>query len=135
MNTRCPPKRVPSAARFFTLQTYRVAASELQRRRTTQLWAAYRQARRRPARLQGSLICFRYTGVRTKRDMKTARNAQMMEHWDYRSPDLPRIRWDDGLENLLGGLENQDWGFACREFGHKEVHCPLLSQEGDKLCT
>ncbi|MGH0153604.1 UNVERIFIED_CONTAM: hypothetical protein FKN15_025179 [Acipenser sinensis] len=125
MNTRCPPKRVPSAARFFTLrrltvqppQSYSVggqrssgqltgkpagarpdyrgrwcavsrghpdrpnspsprktlgqlsaapwelpstvgcaAASELQRRRTTQLWAAYRQARRRPARLQGSLV-------------------------------------------------------------------------------
>ncbi|MGH0161327.1 UNVERIFIED_CONTAM: hypothetical protein FKN15_047547 [Acipenser sinensis] len=37
MNTRCPPKRVPSAARFFTLCTHRAAASELQRRRTTQL--------------------------------------------------------------------------------------------------
>ncbi|MGH0176364.1 UNVERIFIED_CONTAM: hypothetical protein FKN15_072186 [Acipenser sinensis] len=41
---------------LYTLQTRRAAASELQRRRTTQLWAAYRQARRRPARLQGSLV-------------------------------------------------------------------------------
>ncbi|MGH0128094.1 UNVERIFIED_CONTAM: hypothetical protein FKN15_060260 [Acipenser sinensis] len=57
MNTRCPPRRVLSAARFFTLcrltvqppQSYSV-------RRTMQLWAAYRQARRRPARLQASLV-------------------------------------------------------------------------------
>ncbi|MGH0181762.1 UNVERIFIED_CONTAM: hypothetical protein FKN15_007800 [Acipenser sinensis] len=40
---------------LYTLQTQCTAATELQRRRTTQLWAAYRQARRRPARLQGSL--------------------------------------------------------------------------------
>ncbi|MGH0172724.1 UNVERIFIED_CONTAM: hypothetical protein FKN15_007111 [Acipenser sinensis] len=32
------------------------ANPELQRRRTTQLWAAYRQARRRLASLQGSLV-------------------------------------------------------------------------------
>ncbi|MGH0158975.1 UNVERIFIED_CONTAM: hypothetical protein FKN15_061596 [Acipenser sinensis] len=51
MNTRCPPKRVPSATRVFTLCRLTV-----QRRRTTQLWAAYREARRRPARLQGSLV-------------------------------------------------------------------------------
>ncbi|MGH0180028.1 UNVERIFIED_CONTAM: hypothetical protein FKN15_019600 [Acipenser sinensis] len=42
-------------AGFFN-KTHRAATSELQRLRTTQLWAAYRQARRRLARLQGSLV-------------------------------------------------------------------------------
>ncbi|MGH0121156.1 UNVERIFIED_CONTAM: hypothetical protein FKN15_046401 [Acipenser sinensis] len=38
MNTRCPPKRVPSSRPlFFTLQTHHAATQELQRRRTTQL--------------------------------------------------------------------------------------------------
>ncbi|MGH0121597.1 UNVERIFIED_CONTAM: hypothetical protein FKN15_006574 [Acipenser sinensis] len=41
---------------LFTLQTHHAATLELQRRRTMQLWAAYRQARRRPAGLQGSLV-------------------------------------------------------------------------------
>ncbi|MGH0125364.1 UNVERIFIED_CONTAM: hypothetical protein FKN15_028745, partial [Acipenser sinensis] len=57
MNTRCPPKRVPSAARFFTLcrltvqqpQSYSVGGQRSS-------GAAYRQARRRLARLQGSLV-------------------------------------------------------------------------------
>ncbi|MGH0135460.1 UNVERIFIED_CONTAM: hypothetical protein FKN15_036052 [Acipenser sinensis] len=57
MNTRCPPKRVLSAARFFTLcrltvqlpQSYSVGGQRSSR-------AAYRQVRRRPARLQGSLV-------------------------------------------------------------------------------
>ncbi|MGH0137039.1 UNVERIFIED_CONTAM: hypothetical protein FKN15_064443 [Acipenser sinensis] len=57
MNTRCPPKRVPSAGRFFTHcrltvqppQSYSVGG---QRRS----WAAYRQACRCQARLQGSLV-------------------------------------------------------------------------------
>ncbi|MGH0189318.1 UNVERIFIED_CONTAM: hypothetical protein FKN15_034740 [Acipenser sinensis] len=36
MNTRCPPKRVPSSRPlFFTLQTHHAATQELQRRRTT----------------------------------------------------------------------------------------------------
>ncbi|XP_041083530.1 uncharacterized protein LOC121299684 [Polyodon spathula] len=39
----------------MALQAYRAATSELQRRRTTQLQATYRQARRCPATLQGSL--------------------------------------------------------------------------------
>ncbi|MGH0185025.1 UNVERIFIED_CONTAM: hypothetical protein FKN15_029223 [Acipenser sinensis] len=35
MNTRCPPKRVPSSRPlFFTLQTHHVATQELQHRRT-----------------------------------------------------------------------------------------------------
>ncbi|MGH0173046.1 UNVERIFIED_CONTAM: hypothetical protein FKN15_064916 [Acipenser sinensis] len=55
-STRCPPTRVPSADHFFfTLQTHHAATQELQRRRTIQLWAVYRKARRRLARLQGSL--------------------------------------------------------------------------------
>ncbi|MGH0121478.1 UNVERIFIED_CONTAM: hypothetical protein FKN15_023776 [Acipenser sinensis] len=37
-------------------QTRSAAASELQRRRTTELWAAYRQSRRHPARPQGALV-------------------------------------------------------------------------------
>ncbi|MGH0115273.1 UNVERIFIED_CONTAM: hypothetical protein FKN15_006701 [Acipenser sinensis] len=37
-------------------QAHYAATSELQRRRTTQLWAVYGQARRRPARPQGSLV-------------------------------------------------------------------------------
>ncbi|MGH0147529.1 UNVERIFIED_CONTAM: hypothetical protein FKN15_043843 [Acipenser sinensis] len=41
---------------FHDYQTHHAAASELQRWRTTQLWAAYRQARRHPARLQGLLV-------------------------------------------------------------------------------
>ncbi|MGH0167840.1 UNVERIFIED_CONTAM: hypothetical protein FKN15_004278 [Acipenser sinensis] len=57
MNTHCPPKRVPSADRFFshcglTMQppkSYSVGGQRSSR-------AAYRQARRRPARLQGSLV-------------------------------------------------------------------------------
>ncbi|MGH0183109.1 UNVERIFIED_CONTAM: hypothetical protein FKN15_010886 [Acipenser sinensis] len=57
MNTRCPPKRVPSAERFFshcvlTMQppkSYSVGGQRSSR-------AAYRQARRRPARLQGLLV-------------------------------------------------------------------------------
>ncbi|MGH0176446.1 UNVERIFIED_CONTAM: hypothetical protein FKN15_000675 [Acipenser sinensis] len=57
MNTRCPLKRVPSAARFFTHceltvqppQSYSVGGQRSSR-------AAYRQARRCPARLQGSLV-------------------------------------------------------------------------------
>ncbi|MGH0140782.1 UNVERIFIED_CONTAM: hypothetical protein FKN15_035284 [Acipenser sinensis] len=57
MNTRCPLKRVPSSRLlFFTLQTHHAATQELQRRRTTQLSGSYRQARRRQARLQGSLV-------------------------------------------------------------------------------
>ncbi|MGH0116043.1 UNVERIFIED_CONTAM: hypothetical protein FKN15_060507 [Acipenser sinensis] len=57
MSTRCPPKRVSSAEHFFyTLQAHHAATSELQRRRTTQLWAAYRQACRCPSRLQGLLV-------------------------------------------------------------------------------
>ncbi|MGH0154718.1 UNVERIFIED_CONTAM: hypothetical protein FKN15_027950 [Acipenser sinensis] len=43
MNTRCPPKRVPSSRPlFFTLQTHHAATQELQRRRTTQLSGSYR---------------------------------------------------------------------------------------------
>ncbi|MGH0160856.1 UNVERIFIED_CONTAM: hypothetical protein FKN15_003831 [Acipenser sinensis] len=41
---------------LFTLQACHAANPELQRRRTTQLWAAYRQARRRPASLQASQV-------------------------------------------------------------------------------
>ncbi|MGH0124893.1 UNVERIFIED_CONTAM: hypothetical protein FKN15_065463 [Acipenser sinensis] len=38
MNTRCPPKRVPSSRPlFFTLQTHHAATQELQCRRTTHL--------------------------------------------------------------------------------------------------
>ncbi|MGH0183778.1 UNVERIFIED_CONTAM: hypothetical protein FKN15_012824 [Acipenser sinensis] len=47
---------VKPTAFFFTLQTHHAATQELQRRRTTQLSGSYRQARRRPARLQGSLV-------------------------------------------------------------------------------
>ncbi|MGH0173936.1 UNVERIFIED_CONTAM: hypothetical protein FKN15_066592 [Acipenser sinensis] len=57
MNTRCPPKRVPSSRPFFshcrlTMQpskSYSVGGQRSSR-------AAYRQARRRPARLQESLV-------------------------------------------------------------------------------
>ncbi|MBN3286580.1 FAK1 kinase, partial [Polyodon spathula] len=57
MNTRCPPKRVPSAARFFThcgftMQPPRSYSLGGQR----SSWAANRQAHRHPARLQGSLV-------------------------------------------------------------------------------
>ncbi|MGH0138358.1 UNVERIFIED_CONTAM: hypothetical protein FKN15_038499 [Acipenser sinensis] len=56
-NTCCPPKRVPSADHFFsycglTMQppkSYSVGGQ-----RSSQ--AAYRQVRRLPARLQGSLV-------------------------------------------------------------------------------
>ncbi|MGH0139886.1 UNVERIFIED_CONTAM: hypothetical protein FKN15_076423 [Acipenser sinensis] len=41
---------------FFTLQTHHAATSELQRLRTTQLWAVYRQARRCPASIQALLV-------------------------------------------------------------------------------
>ncbi|MGH0134938.1 UNVERIFIED_CONTAM: hypothetical protein FKN15_025307 [Acipenser sinensis] len=40
---------------LYTLQTHHAASAELQHWRTMQIWAAYRQARRRPARLQGLL--------------------------------------------------------------------------------
>ncbi|MGH0177550.1 UNVERIFIED_CONTAM: hypothetical protein FKN15_009440 [Acipenser sinensis] len=43
-------------------KTYHAATQELQRRRTMQLSGSYRQARRRPARLQGSLVRDALTG-------------------------------------------------------------------------
>ncbi|MGH0154179.1 UNVERIFIED_CONTAM: hypothetical protein FKN15_030031 [Acipenser sinensis] len=57
MNTHCPPKRVPSADRFFshcglTMQPPKSHTVGGQRSSRT----AYRQARRLPARLQGSLV-------------------------------------------------------------------------------
>ncbi|MGH0120647.1 UNVERIFIED_CONTAM: hypothetical protein FKN15_068222 [Acipenser sinensis] len=33
------------------------------------------------------------------------------------------------LEDLLGGLEDQGWCFACGEFGHKVVCCPFQEEE------
>ncbi|XP_058882413.1 polycomb group RING finger protein 5-B isoform X5 [Acipenser ruthenus] len=41
---------------FYTLQTHHAATQSYRVRRTTQSWVSYRQARRRPARLQGSLV-------------------------------------------------------------------------------
>ncbi|MGH0143573.1 UNVERIFIED_CONTAM: hypothetical protein FKN15_000347 [Acipenser sinensis] len=57
MNTYCPPKRVPSTDHFFThcgltMQPPQIYSVGGQR----SSWAAYRQARRCPARLQGTLV-------------------------------------------------------------------------------
>ncbi|MGH0177068.1 UNVERIFIED_CONTAM: hypothetical protein FKN15_074012 [Acipenser sinensis] len=54
MNTRCPPKRVPSSRPlFFTLQTHHAATQELQRRRTTQLSGSLQASLQVPGQTTG----------------------------------------------------------------------------------
>ncbi|MGH0177833.1 UNVERIFIED_CONTAM: hypothetical protein FKN15_075879 [Acipenser sinensis] len=56
MNTRCLPKRVPSADRFFTLCRLTMQPPQSYSAEDNAALGSYRQARRRPARLQGSLV-------------------------------------------------------------------------------
>ncbi|MGH0178817.1 UNVERIFIED_CONTAM: hypothetical protein FKN15_000247 [Acipenser sinensis] len=59
-HTLSPEACAISRLLLFTLQAHHAASPELQRRTTMQLWEAYRQARKRLASLQGSLVraCF-----------------------------------------------------------------------------
>ncbi|MGH0148507.1 UNVERIFIED_CONTAM: hypothetical protein FKN15_012659 [Acipenser sinensis] len=55
-----------------------------------------------------------------------------LDQWLWYNPEPSRNRWDGGLEDLLGGLEEQGWCLACGEFGHQVACCPF-QEEGDRL--
>ncbi|MGH0145179.1 UNVERIFIED_CONTAM: hypothetical protein FKN15_056818 [Acipenser sinensis] len=55
-----------------------------------------------------------------------------MDQWLWYDPELSRNRWDGGLEDLLGGLEEEGWCLACGEIGHQVTCCPF-QEEGDLL--
>ncbi|MBN3273532.1 TTC27 protein, partial [Polyodon spathula] len=56
LNASTEDDKAESCPLLFILQAIHAVTTELQCRRTTQLWAAYRQARRHPASLQGLLV-------------------------------------------------------------------------------
>ncbi|MGH0162610.1 UNVERIFIED_CONTAM: hypothetical protein FKN15_061041 [Acipenser sinensis] len=55
-----------------------------------------------------------------------------MDQWLWYNPEPSRNRWDSGLEDLLGGLEEEGWCLACREIGQL-VACSPFQEEGDLL--
>ncbi|MGH0140377.1 UNVERIFIED_CONTAM: hypothetical protein FKN15_038727 [Acipenser sinensis] len=52
-----------------------------------------------------------------------------MDNWVRWNPNASQTRWDGGLEDLLGGLEDQGWCLACRDFRHKVVCYPFQVEE------
>ncbi|MGH0115830.1 UNVERIFIED_CONTAM: hypothetical protein FKN15_054186 [Acipenser sinensis] len=55
-----------------------------------------------------------------------------MDQWLWYDPEPSWNRWDGGLEDLLGGLEEEGWCLACGESGHQVACCPF-QEEGDLL--
>ncbi|MGH0154163.1 UNVERIFIED_CONTAM: hypothetical protein FKN15_060162 [Acipenser sinensis] len=55
-----------------------------------------------------------------------------MDQWLWYDPEPSRNRWDGGLEDLLGGLEEEGWCLACGKIGHQVACCPF-QEEGDLL--
>ncbi|MGH0139326.1 UNVERIFIED_CONTAM: hypothetical protein FKN15_072652 [Acipenser sinensis] len=93
MNTRCPPKRVPSADHFFshcglTMQppkSYSVGGQHSSR-------AAYRQARRRLARLQGSLV----RGLEGSRSSRKGAELRYTKSSSRKGIDVAATDWRSG---------------------------------------
>ncbi|MGH0124606.1 UNVERIFIED_CONTAM: hypothetical protein FKN15_019447 [Acipenser sinensis] len=52
-----------------------------------------------------------------------------MDQWLWYNPEPSRNRWDGGLEDFFGGLEEEGWCLACGEFGHLVACCPFQEEE------
>ncbi|MGH0117126.1 UNVERIFIED_CONTAM: hypothetical protein FKN15_030971 [Acipenser sinensis] len=52
-----------------------------------------------------------------------------MDQWLWYNPEPSRNRWDRGLEDFFGGLEEEGWCLACGEFGHLVACCPFQEEE------
>ncbi|MBN3276466.1 SPNS2 protein, partial [Polyodon spathula] len=87
---------------LFTLQTRCAATSELQRRRTTQLWAAYRQARRGPVEPADIVTVF-CEGL--KRAIAVGRSVQTKP--TARVPDYTAEVEDSELWGLSGSCDRR----------------------------
>ncbi|MGH0121716.1 UNVERIFIED_CONTAM: hypothetical protein FKN15_000188 [Acipenser sinensis] len=99
-NTRCPLKSVPSADRCFSLCRPAMQPAQLQRRRTTQLWAVYRQARRHPASLQGSLVPAISNPKNPKEPLKTF--SFDYSYWSHTTVEDPSFASQSKVFNDIG---------------------------------
>ncbi|MBN3277511.1 TBCD8 protein, partial [Polyodon spathula] len=114
-NTHCPPKRVPSAARFFThcgftMQPPRSYSVGGQR----SSWATNRQAHRHPARLQGSLV-------------RGATVEEINQHWDWLAQNLLHtLPVFDNKEDITSFVSGKIKGLIAEESRSK-----LAEQEED----
>ncbi|MGH0146498.1 UNVERIFIED_CONTAM: hypothetical protein FKN15_020175 [Acipenser sinensis] len=52
-----------------------------------------------------------------------------MDQWLWYNFEPSRNRWDGGLEDFLGGLEEEGLCFACGEYGHLVACCPFQEEE------
>ncbi|MGH0132712.1 UNVERIFIED_CONTAM: hypothetical protein FKN15_008194 [Acipenser sinensis] len=142
MNTRCPPKRVPSAARFFTLcrltmqppQSYSVGGQRSS-------GAAYRQARRCFSLydreiLNGTYIHSPGGGVGASTAQEGGVGASTAQEGGVGASTAQEggvgastaTRGDQRWEAFLHTVEASCWCTICGGLGHSPLNCPLLPE-------
>ncbi|MGH0115631.1 UNVERIFIED_CONTAM: hypothetical protein FKN15_037954 [Acipenser sinensis] len=112
MNTRCPPKRVPSAARFFT-------HCEL----TVQPPQSYSVGGQRSS----GQLTGKPAGARP--DYRGRWCAVSRGHPDRPVSIIELQRMDGGMDICLVCLEGEEWCFAIGEVGHVSPDCHPPHQE------